>query len=155
VRLPHIRWLIPLAAAVLILVLPAPKGQVAPQHRVVAIEASQFSFDPGTIVVNQGDRVTLELRSTDVVHGLYLDGYGLSMTAEPGRPASLTFDADRPGAFRFRCSVACGDIHPFMIGRLRVGTNWLLFRAIAMALMAALWGLAFGIPRRLPKMGAA
>ena len=136
-------------AAVLILALPVPSGHTTPQHRVITIDASQFSFDPGTVVVNRGDRVTLALRSTDVVHGLYLDGYELSMTADPGQPASLTFVADRPGAFRFRCSVPCGDIHPFMIGKLRVGTNWLLVRAVGLTLLAATWALALRVPVRV------
>jgi heme/copper-type cytochrome/quinol oxidase subunit 2 len=143
------RWLILAAAALLIVAVPVPGPRVAPQDRVIAIDASQFSFDPGTVVVNRGDRVTLALRSTDVVHGLYLDGYDISVTADPGQPASLTFVADRPGAFRFRCSVPCGDIHPFMIGKLRVGTNWLLVRAVGLTLLAATWTLALRVPVRV------
>ncbi len=45
-------------------------------ERVFRIEASQFAYNPGEIRVNPGDTVTIELISTDVVHGLYVDGYG-------------------------------------------------------------------------------
>ena len=45
-----------------------------------------------------GDSVTLELSSTDVTHGISIDGYNLAVTAEPGQSQSLTFTADRPGA---------------------------------------------------------
>jgi len=59
-----------------------------------------------------GDHVTIDLVSTDVVHGLYLDGYDLNVTADPGQTATLSFVADRSGSFRFRCSVTCGALHP-------------------------------------------
>lgn len=99
-------------------------------------------FTPAAIAVNPGDRVTVELVSTDVVHGLYLDGYGLSVTADPGQPAVLTFVADRPGTFRFRCSVTCGPLHPLLVGKLHVGSNGVLRRAAAIAALiaaATLW----------------
>ncbi len=96
-----------------------------------------FSFSPGQIRVNPGDRVTIELVSTDVVHGLSLDGYDFALTADPGQTTSGVFVADRPGVFRFRCSIACGNLHPFMIGKLQVGPNLLLMRGIALGFLAA------------------
>ena len=95
-----------------------------------------FEYAPATMRVNPGDRVTLELVSTDVVHGLYVDGYDLDLTADPGQPKSLTFTADQPGVFRFRCSVTCGPLHPFMLGRLQVGPNWMLWRGVGLGVMA-------------------
>ncbi len=139
------RWLALLAAVLVIVGVPVPSRQIDPKDRVVSISASRFSFTPGTVTVNPGDRVTLEVRSTDVVHGLYLDGYDISVTANPGQVATLSFVADRPGSFRFRCSVPCGDIHPFMIGRLRVGPNWLWVRATGLALAAVVWAAVFGV----------
>jgi heme/copper-type cytochrome/quinol oxidase subunit 2 len=49
--------------------------------------------------------------------------------------------ADQPGSFRFRCSVTCGALHPFMIGKLNVGPNWLLWKAAGAALLAAFAGI--------------
>ena len=72
--------------------------------------------------------MTIELAATDVVHGIYIDGYGLSLEADPGKTERMIFTADRPGSFRFRCSVTCGSLHPFMIGKLQVGENSLLWR---------------------------
>lgn len=120
---------------------PIPTSTAAPADRLIRIEAGSFDYAPAEIDVNPGDRVTLELVSTDVVHGLYLDGYELNATADPGRPARLTFVADKPGTFRFRCSVTCGALHPFMIGKLRVGENDLLWRAIGLAALAAVAGV--------------
>ncbi len=139
------QWLVLLAAVFVIICVPIPGKQIDPEDRVVSISASRFSFTPGTVTVNPGDRVTLEVRSTDVVHGLYLDGYDISVTANPGQVATLSFVADRPGSFRFRCSVPCGDIHPFMIGRLRVGPNRLWVRATGLALAAVVWASVFGV----------
>ncbi|HSG18592.1 MAG TPA: cupredoxin domain-containing protein [Anaerolineae bacterium] len=128
-----------LALAITFTPLPAGTGVVGPHH--VQIAASQYDFKPGVISVNKGDKVTIELASADVVHGLYLDGYDLEVTADPGQSASLTFIADKSGTFRFRCSVTCGPLHPFMIGKLKVGNNTLLWRGMALAVLAASVGL--------------
>lgn len=126
-------WVAIALAGLAIALAPAPSRPASPTDRYIRVEASRFEFAPANIAVNPGDRLTLELIAADVVHGLYLDGYGLDLTAEPGQPARLTFVADRAGAFRFRCSITCGPLHPFMIGRLSVGQNWLFWRAAGMA----------------------
>ena len=71
-----------------------------------------------------------------MVHGLFVDGYEVKTMAEPGRPGELTFVADRDGAFHFRCAVPCGNLHPFMIGKLVVGPNLTWLRAVAASLLA-------------------
>ena len=121
--------------------VPAPSSSAVSTDRYFRIEAGSFQYSPEAIHVNPGDRVTLELVPTDVVHGLYIDGYGFGMTADPGQSAQLTFVADRSGSFRFRCSVTCGALHPFMIGKLEVGSNELLARAIGLAMLAAVAGV--------------
>jgi heme/copper-type cytochrome/quinol oxidase subunit 2 len=131
------------ALAVLAVVfVPVPDVAERPAERRIRIAASARGFDPAVVRVSRGDRITIHLVATDVVHGLYLDGYGLTVTADPGRSDSLSFVADRSGAFRFRCSVTCGTLHPFLVGKLKVGRNDLLWRAIALVLLAggaALW----------------
>jgi len=138
-------WIV-LAAlgALLILLAPLPLPIPAPTDRHIRIEASMFQFTPEEIRINPGDRVTVELASTDVVHGFSLDGYDFELKADPGQTATGTFVANHAGVFRFRCSVACGNLHPFMIGKLQVGPNLLLLRGIALGLLgviAALWSL--------------
>ncbi len=134
------RLAVVLLLTALILLLPAPPS-VSPADRTVQILASSFQYAPAIVRVQPGDRVTLELVSTDVVHGLYLDGYDLRVSADPGQTARLSFVADRNGTFRFRCSVTCGPLHPFMIGKLVVGTNWLAWRVVGLAILAAAAGL--------------
>ena len=143
-NLPIFAVLIP--AVLLVAFAPLPTLRVYPIDRNFQVAASSFEFSPAELNVNPGDRVTIELVATDVVHGLYIDGYDLEVSAEPGQTATLTFVADRPGSFRTRCSATCGDMHPFMIGKLNVGPNMLLWRGISLTLIAML--AVIFIPRR-------
>lgn len=105
-----------------------------PEEKTITINAQQFSYTPGTIEVNRGDRVTIRLISTDVHHGLYIDGYELSTDARPGQDGSLTFVANDTGKFAMRCSVTCGAFHPYMIGYLKVKPDYRLFGSIWLAI---------------------
>ena len=135
----------------LILFAPLPQPAAAPADRQIRVEASLFQFTPAEIQINPGDRVTVELVSTDVVHGFSLDGYDFELKADPGQTASGTFVADKTGVFHFRCSVACGNLHPFMIGKLQVGPNLLLARGILLGLLSVSAGLWFmRLPTSLP-----
>jgi heme/copper-type cytochrome/quinol oxidase subunit 2 len=135
------RWIVIGLLALVIVWAPSPIALAAPSDRHFRIEASSYQYTPEAIHVNPGDHVTIDLVSTDVVHGLYLDGYDLNVTADPGQTTSLSFVADRAGSFRFRCSVTCGAMHPFMIGKLNVGSNDLLWRAIGLGVLAVVTGV--------------
>lgn len=119
------------------LIAPLPKAASAAAERTIVLDARMFAYTPGRLRVNQGDRVTLTLQSSDVVHGLYIDGYDVDIQAQPGQPAETTFVADRLGKFKFRCSVTCGAMHPFMIGELVVGPNIPFWRAVAALLIVS------------------
>ena len=121
--------------ALAVLLLPVPV-LAQPTTHYVTMNAEQFAFDPPILHINQGDRVIITLQATDVVHGFYLDGYGLDTRVEPGVSQKIEFVADRTGKFRYRCSVSCGTLHPFMIGELVVGPNQIFFRAVGLALVA-------------------
>lgn len=128
--------------AALILFLPLPASAAPPTEHIFRIEASQFAYTPAVLKVNPGDRVTIELSATDVVHGLAIDGYNLAITSDPGQTSRLSFIADKTGSYRFRCTVICGNLHPFMTGKLLVGQNNLLWRGGGLAvlgLLAAFW----------------
>jgi len=122
-------------AGLVVVFAPLPAQLSAPVERTFRVEASQFAYFPAEISVNPGDRVTIELVSTDVVHGLYVDGYDVSVKADPGQTATLTFVADKSGSFRLRCNVTCGAMHPFMVGKLNVGINTWLFRSFGLAIL--------------------
>src|SRR3989337_3841368 len=88
-------------AALAIVFVPGPAVPSPSGERMIHVEATNFEFLPGVIRADPGERITLELSSNDVVHGLYLEKYDLSLTAEPGQPARLTFIADRSGSLPF------------------------------------------------------
>lgn len=134
------KLLLLLALAGLVLILPWPTPVLAASERTFRIQARDFAFNPATIEVNPGDRVTIELESGDYVHGLHIEGYEVSLTADPGQPASVVFLADRPGTFRIRCSVPCGSLHPFMGGRLRVGPPVTFWRTLLLAALSVVVG---------------
>jgi heme/copper-type cytochrome/quinol oxidase subunit 2 len=121
---------------ILVLVAPIPWPSAPAQERHIDLTARRFEYDPGTVRVNRGDTVIIKLQADDVVHGLYIDGYDVSTQAEPGQPGELKFVADRTGAFHIRCSVPCGNLHPFMIGKLIVGPNLTWLRAVLASLIA-------------------
>ena len=133
---PRFSLLLFVMAGLVVAFAPLPVSAVAPQARTFRIDARQYAYSPSELKVNAGDTVTLQLVSNDVVHGLYVDGYDISVEADPGQTATLTFTADKPGSFRFRCNVTCGAMHPFMIGKLSVGSNNWLYRSIGLALLA-------------------
>jgi heme/copper-type cytochrome/quinol oxidase subunit 2 len=147
-----VSWLILGVAALLVAFAPLNfRPETLTVERVFHVKADDFAYSPAILAVNPGDKVTIELTSTDVVHGLYVDGYGVNVTADPGQPATLSFIADRSGTFRLRCSVTCGSLHPFMIGKLQVGSNLLLWRGIGLAFIS-LAGILFV---RQPKLDTA
>lgn len=127
--------------ALLIIFTPIPIAHAKTKKVTISVQASSFSFSPGIVKVNQGDLVVIELTSQDVVHGLHLETYDLSVTSDPGQMRSISFVADKQGTFRFRCSVTCGALHPFMAGKLKVGTNQLVWRGTAMALLLGFFGI--------------
>jgi uncharacterized cupredoxin-like copper-binding protein len=124
-------WSLPFAAVVaVILWIPLPVA-AAPQTRHFTVDASQFEFMESRFEVNYGDRVVITLTAADVVHGFYLDGYGIDQSVTPGISQQIEFVADQVGKFRYRCSVNCGSLHPFMIGELVVGPNMGFGKAVA------------------------
>jgi len=122
-------------AGLVVAFAPLPVSPIASQERTFRIDARQYAYSPSELKVNPGDTVTIQLASTDVVHGLYVDGYDISVEADPGQTATLTFIADKPGSFRFRCNVTCGAMHPFMIGKLTVGSNEWFYRSIGLTIL--------------------
>lgn len=129
----------------------APDGEgVAPRRHTIDMVARRYAFDPPVIRVEKDDEVRLRFASLDVVHGMHLEGYDLDVTIEPLRrdvevrraagPAEtvreVVFTATHAGKFRYRCSKTCGAMHPFMVGELIVGPNWLA---------RASGGVAFGM----------
>jgi len=79
---------------------------------------------PEIVEVNEGDVVTFHLtnleRAEDETHGFTVCTYGIHGSFEPGKTASLTFTADRPGIFPYYCTEFCSALHLEMEGILLI-----------------------------------
>ncbi len=129
-----------------------------PGERVISITARQYAYDPSVIRVSRGDKITLKMKTQDIPHGFYLEGYYIDAVMRPQgvlyqkirwedeggeqeefvRVDEVSFTADRVGKFRYRCSQPCGPMHPFMLGELIVGKNFLYTGAAGLAIGVAL-----------------
>lgn len=130
--------------------LSAHWRQGAPQERRFTITAHKYAYEPNTLRVNRGDRIHIRLLAGDVTHGFYLEGYNLDAKARPQdttfwmrHPSTggnyqaveeISFVANRPGKFRYRCSQTCGYMHPFMQGELIVTPNYLYSTSVGLSL---------------------
>ncbi len=79
-----------------------------------------YGFDPGTIVVTQGEVVTISIRNLeggpDDLHSFTLPAYRIDRAVPPLATVNVTFKADRAGVFSFYC-----DHHaPWMSGEFVV-----------------------------------
>lgn len=136
--------------------LSATLQKADPQERRLTITAQKYAFDPPILRVNQGDHLRIRLVAKDVTHGFYLEGYDLDGKVRPENPSfwvrrpsrkedyqeveEIEFIANRTGKFRYRCSLTCGYMHPFMQGELIVNPNYLF-----PASLGSLAGLAVGL----------
>ncbi|HLW57334.1 MAG TPA: hypothetical protein VKY27_08110, partial [Bacteriovoracaceae bacterium] len=59
-------------------------------------------------------------QARDQTHGFTIDTYNVHGSWEPGKTATLTFVADRPGVFPFYCTEFCSALHLEMQGYLLV-----------------------------------
>ena len=99
-------------------------GQIASgvaEVKTFDVIASQFKFEPATIMVAEGDRVRLRLRSADRTHGIGIKSFRVkTLIPKTGEVVTVEFVADRPGTFDMSCSEYCGTSHTAMKGRLIV-----------------------------------
>ena len=87
--------------------------------REVNILAKQWEFDvdnsdyktKNKIVVKQGERVNINIKSLDVGHGLFIPEFNKNVQFDKNNPATVSFIADKKGEFEFSCSTYCGEGH--------------------------------------------
>ena len=131
----------------------ASLGVDEPKQVDLTISARKYAFEPSVIRVNKGDRVSINLITKDVTHGFYMEGYDIDAKVRPGDSSEystlllrhpskndefqevdrIEFTANKTGKFRYRCSVTCGYMHPFMLGELVVAPNYPFWGGIGLA----------------------
>jgi nitrous-oxide reductase len=79
---------------------------------------------PEIIEVAEGETVSIHLtnleQAQDQTHGFTVDTYNVHGSWEPGKAATVTFVADRPGVFPYYCTEFCSALHLEMEGYLLV-----------------------------------
>jgi hypothetical protein len=71
------------------LLLPVPVSN-QPQTHHLSIDMTKYAFNPARVEVRQGDELVIDLTASDVVHGFYLDGFGIEQRVEPGIPRQVS-----------------------------------------------------------------
>jgi cytochrome c oxidase subunit 2 len=88
---------------------------------LTARQPAAGGWAPERIVVHEGERVRLRIRSEDVVHGFAIGRLGVDAgPIEPGKVKIVEFVASRPGEYTFYCTEWCDPSHPRMRGILEV-----------------------------------
>lgn len=79
---------------------------------------------PDFVEVNEGDTVSFHItnleQAQDQTHGFTIGTYNVHGSWEPGKTASVSFVANRPGVFPFYCTEFCSALHLEMEGYLLV-----------------------------------
>ena len=105
---------------------PSGKEQIVRDGKRVHVYATviRSHITPDFIEVEQGDIVSIHItsneQSRDQTHGFTIDTYNVHGSWEPGKTATLTFVADRPGVFPYYCTEFCSALHLEMQGYLLV-----------------------------------
>lgn len=88
--------------------------------RVIPMTARRFVYEPSEIALKAGERVVVEIRSVDFVHGMNIPDLGMRLDLMPGRVTRLELQPKSPGVIEFVCDNFCGDGHEEMHGRFVV-----------------------------------
>jgi cytochrome c oxidase subunit 2 len=77
-------------------------------------EPSRLFITANEIHIPVGRPVALKLKADDVIHSFWVPNLGGKKDLIPGREATLTLRADKPGTYRGQCAEFCGAQHAKM-----------------------------------------
>jgi cytochrome c oxidase subunit II len=112
-----------------------PPAEAPP--RVIAMTAKDFEFDPAEIHLKVGEKVRLQIISSDRTHGIHISAFpdGAKANTPPGLAfifgedcwklnkgvtVPVDIEATEPGTYSFLCCKSCGTDHKRMTGRIYV-----------------------------------
>jgi len=103
--------------------------------RVIELTAKDFTFEPNVIHIKVGEKIIFKVKSVDVTHGFYIDGYNYSVILPPGKIVDIgPISFNKPGKLKIRCATPCGPLHPFMVADIIVEPNYPFFIFIFLTL---------------------
>jgi heme/copper-type cytochrome/quinol oxidase subunit 2 len=114
-----------------------PKRAAEPPSRIIAMTAKDFAFDPAVIHMKVGEKVRLQVISTDRTHGLHVSAFpdGAKTNTPPGLAfifgedcfklkkgdsVPVDIEATEPGTYTFVCCKDCGAGNKRMKGQIIV-----------------------------------
>ncbi len=110
--------------ATLLLVIPFTMPllpAIAGSPRTIDITLTRFAFSPEVIELRVGERVQLNVVSTDGTHGFHVKELGLNARIPAGgKPVTLDLTPTEAGTFELKCSEYCGSGHGRMKARIVV-----------------------------------
>lgn len=96
------------------------RGAQGAEPRIIPLTARRFVYEPNEIPVKVGERVVVEIKSLDFVHGMNIPDLGKRLDLVPGRITKLELQPTKPGVIDFVCDNFCGEGHEDMHGRFVV-----------------------------------
>jgi plastocyanin len=114
-----------------------PQRAAEAPPRIIAMTAKDFEFDPAVVQLKVGDKVRLQVVSTDRTHGLHISAFpdGAKVNTAPGlafifgedcwklkkgESVPVDIEATEPGTYSFQCCKSCGTGHKRMKGQIIV-----------------------------------
>jgi cytochrome c oxidase subunit 2 len=79
-----------------------------------------WQFDPPSITVPAGSRVTFEVATPDVTHGFRILGTNVNVMIVPGEISRMEHRFTTPGEYEIVCYEYCGVGHQAMHGTVIV-----------------------------------
>lgn len=86
----------------------------------VVMVGQAWSFNPPEVRVPAGVEVIFTATTTDVIHGLNVEGTRLNMMLIPGQISQNSYRFDEPGEYLIICHEYCGLGHHAMAGKVIV-----------------------------------
>jgi cytochrome c oxidase subunit II len=113
------------------------KPPIESHPRVITVTAKDFEFDPSEIHLKVGEKIRLQVVSSDRTHGIHISAFpdgakantppGLAFTLgedcfklKKGEAVPIDIEATEPGTYSFLCCKSCGTGHKRMKGRIIV-----------------------------------
>jgi plastocyanin len=84
----------------------APSGTMSGNVKEFTVTGQPYSFTPNTLTVTKGDKVKITFKNTKGMHDFVIDELHVKTPViQTGEDASVEFTADKPGTYKYYCSV--------------------------------------------------
>jgi len=94
--------------------------EIAPGRYEAHVVSKMWVFKASPLKVPKGAVVDFYLTSADIVHGFYIDGTDVNLTAIPNAVTYTQARFTKPGKYPILCHEYCGSGHHEMYGQIEV-----------------------------------